>query len=193
MKQLTKVILFLSFTVFLFSCSSDSSSSGGATFKVNNQTYTMQPSNGIVLINQDLSSQNMKRSSFTVTGLKGTSEIATVSFDLFRKPTESVSGTYTIYDTDDASSDDIEAYVQTNDRGCLGWTSSLQVIEIMSQQIQTSANNPNTGATITITDNGNNSYTIKYTGSYRKYDDNFTVIGTVPVEINVTGTAVIGG
>ena len=193
MKQLTKFILFLSFTVLLFSCSSDSSSSGGSTFKVNNQTYSMQPSNGIALINQDLTSQNMKRSSFTITGLKGTSEIATVSFDLFRKPTESISGTYTIFDTDDASSDDIEAFVQTNDRGCLGWTSSLQVIEIISGQIQSSANNPTTAATITITDNGSNSYTIEYTGSYRTYDDDFNVTGTVPVIMDVTGTAQIGG
>jgi hypothetical protein len=190
MKQLTKFILFLSFTVFLFSCSSDSSSSGGSTFKVNNETFTMQPSGGIILLNQDLTSQNMKRSSFTVTGLMGTSKTASVSFDLFRKPTESISGTYTIYDTDDAGSDDIETFVQTNNRGCLGWTSSLQVVNIMSQQIENSANNPNTAATITITDHGNNSYTIKYTGSYRKYDGNFVVTGTVPVEMDVTGTAV---
>jgi hypothetical protein len=190
MKQLTKSILFLSFAVFLFSCSSDSSSSGGTTFKVNNETFTMQPSGGIILLSQDLTSQNMKRSSFTVTGLMGTSKTASVSFDLFRKPTESISGTYTIYDTDDASSDDIEAFIQTNNRGCLGWTSSLQVVNITSQQIENSANNPNTAATITITDNGNNSYTIQYTGNYRNYDDNFVVTGTVPVEMNVTGIAV---
>lgn len=190
MKQLTKFILFLSFTVFLFSCSSDSSSSGGSTFKVNNETFTMPPSGGIILLSQDLTSQNMKRSSFTVTGLMGTSKTASVSFDLFRKPTESISGTYTIYDTTDASSDDIETFVQTNNRGCLGWTSSLQVVDIMSQQIENSANNPTTAATITVTDHGENSYTIKYNGSYRKYDDNFVVIGTVPVVMDVTGTAV---
>ncbi len=190
MKQLTKSIFFLSFAVLLFSCSSDSSSSGGTTFKVNNETFTMQPTGGIILLNQDLTSQNMKRSSFTVTGLMGTSKTASVSFDLFRKPTESISGTYTIYDTDDASSDDIATFIQTNNRGCLGWTSSLQVVNIASQQIENSANNPTIAATITITDNGNNEYTIQYTGSYRKYDDNFVVTGTVPVEMNVTGIAV---
>lgn len=190
MKQLTKSILFLSFAVFLFSCSSDdSSSSGGTTFKVNNETFTMPSSGGIILLNQNLPSQNMVRSSFTVTGLIGTSKTASVSFDLFRKPTESISGTYTVYDTDDAGSDDIETFIQTNNRGCLGWTSSLQVVNIMSQQIENSANNPTTAANITITDNGNNSYSIQYTGSYRKYDDNFVVTGTVPVEMNVTGTA----
>ncbi|MEK8179859.1 hypothetical protein WMW71_05855 [Flavobacterium buctense] len=190
MKQLTKSILFLSFAVFLFSCSSDdSSSSGGNTFKVNNETFTMQPSGGIILLNQDLISQNMKRSSFTVTGLMGTSKTASVSFDLFRKPTESISGTYTIYDTDDASSDDIETFIQTNNRGCLGWTSSLQVVNIATQQILNSANNPTTAATITIIDNGNNSYTIQYNGNYRNYNDDFVVTGTVPVEMNVTGIA----
>lgn len=190
MKQLTKTILFLSFAVSLFSCSSDdSSSSGGTTFKVNNETFTMQPSGGIILLNQSLPSQNMVRSSFTVTGLKGTSKTASVSFDLFRKPTESISGTYTVYDTDDASSDDIATFVQTNNRGCLGWTSSLQVVNIMSQEVENSANNPTTAATITITDNGNNSYTIEYTGNYRKYDDNFVETGTVPVQMNITGTA----
>ncbi|MFN3754871.1 hypothetical protein [Flavobacterium sp.] len=191
MKQLTKSILFLSFAVLLFSCSSDdSSSSGGTTFKVNNETFTIQPSGGIILLTQNIPAQNMVRTSFTVSGLKGTSKTASVSFDLFRKPTESISGTYTIYDTDDAGSDDMETFIQTNNRGCLGWTSSLQVVNIMSQQIENDANNPTTAATITITDNGNNSYTIQYTGSYRKYDDNFVVTGTVPVEMNVTGTAV---
>lgn len=190
MKQLTKSIFFISFVVFFFSCTSDdSSSSGGTTFKVNNETFTMQPSGGIIILNQDLTSQNMKRSSFTVTGLKGFSKTASVSFDLYRKPTESISGTYTVYDTDNAGSDDIETYVQTNNRGCLGWTSSLQVVNIMSQQIENSANNPTTAATITITDNGNNSYTIQYNGNYRIYDDNFVVTGTVPVQMNVTGTA----
>jgi len=190
MKQLTKSIIFLSFLVLLFSCSSDdSSSSGGSTFKVNNETFTMPPSGGIILLTQNIPAQNMVRTSFTVTGLVGTSKSASVSFDLFRKPSESISGTYTVYDTDDAGSDDMETFVQTNNRGCLGWTSSLQVVNIMSQQIENDANNPTTAATITITDNGNNSYTIQYNGNYRKYDDDFNVTGTVSVEMNVTGTA----
>ena len=196
MKYFTKIILSLSFTVCFLSCSSDSSSpssSEGSTFKVNNQTYTIPPTDGIIVLNQELTFQNMKRSNFSVTGLIGTSEIATVSFDLFRKPTESISGTYLIYDIDEANSDDIETYVQTNNRACLGWTSALQVVEVANQQIQTIANNPINVATITITDNGNNSYTINYIGNYRKYNNNLVVTGTVPVEMNITGTAVVTG
>jgi hypothetical protein len=191
MKQFSKTILFVLFSIVLFSCSSDSGSSGSATtFKVNNETYTMQPTNSIILLNQDLTSQNMLRSNFTVTGLIGTSKIATVSFDLFRKPSESISGTYTIYDVENINSDDIESYVQTNNRACLGWTSSLQILQISSGSSNT-ANNPTTTASITITDNGSNSYTIKYTGNYRQYDGDFNVSGNIPVEMEVTGTAVV--
>lgn len=189
MKQFSRTIIVTLLSIVLFSCSSDSSSSSNSTFKVNNETYTMQPSSGIILLTQDLSNQNMTRTAFTVTGLIGTSKVATVAFDLYRKPTESITGTYTIYDVDDASSDDVESYVQTNNRVCLGWTSGLQIVQL-STQSQNVANNPSSASTVTITDNGSNSYTVVYNGNYRQYDLNFNVTGTIPVEMNVTGTAV---
>lgn len=190
MKQFSKSILLTLFTILLFSCSSDSSSSSSSSFQVDNETYTMQPTQGIILLNQDLGTQNMIRSNFTVTGLIGLSKIATVGFDLFRKPGESISGTYMINDVEDASSSDIQTYVQTNNRACLGWTSALQIVQLSTQN-QITANNPNPAATITITDNGNDSFTVIFIGEYRQYDGDFNVTGTIPVNMNVTGTAII--
>ena len=188
MKLVLKSVLVAFFATLLFSCSSDSASSGSASFKVNNETFNLMPSSSIILLNQDLSTQGMKRTSITVTGMQGTTKIATVSFDLFRKPNESLSGTYSIYDVDNASSDDIETYVQNNTRACLGWTSSA-TISVNSTQSAFSANNPDPAATITVVDHGNNSISVTFNGNYRLYDDNFNVSGTMPVQMNITGTA----
>jgi hypothetical protein len=189
MKQLTKVIFQLLFLVLIFSCSSDSDSSSNSSFKVNNETYVLIPSNGITIINQD--AFGMKRSSVTVSGVLGTSKLSNVAFDLYRKPSENISGTYTIFDDENSGSDDINSFVQTNNRGCLGWTSLVLTSSFMNPSNQDSGNNPNPSANITITDNGNNSFTVKFIGSYRKYDDNFNVVGTIPVEMDVTTVATI--
>jgi hypothetical protein len=196
MKKLSAIILFISFSILFFSCSGDNEPASplpaplnGSTFKANNELFTVLSSNGINLVNQDYTSQNMVRSSFTIVGLQGISKSASVTFDLFRKPTVSIAGTYVINDVTDANSDDMESYVQTNNRACLGWTSFLNITELSTQN-QNQASNPMTSATITIIDHGSNLYTIKYTGSYRKYNG-FDVVGTIPVEVDITGTAIV--
>ena len=99
-----------------------------------------------------------------------------------------MAGTYNIDQTLDDEPDFFENLLVAQ-KLCLGWTSMCAVTQAGSSSFLINANNP-TG-TVKVVNNGNNNYTIQYNGNYKKYNNNFQVIGTVPVVINITTDVVV--
>ncbi len=190
MKLISK--LFITSIVFFafLSCSSDddSSSSSGTSFSINSETFNMIEGSGLIRIDMDnIWGENIDRTSFTVNGINGQTRVGSVAFDLYRNDTETVAGTYAIMDSPDADQNVID-YLQTHDRVCVGWTSMATIFS--GTNLELSCNNPMASETITVVDNGNNSYSIMYNGNFRVYDDNFDVVESIPVSVDISATAV---
>jgi hypothetical protein len=184
--------IFCAALVLLTSCSSsDDSATPSSDFSIDNQSYTLLPSQGIVeqkmnnMITQQ--GQTFDRSTITLSGTSGTN-VATVSFDLYYKDGLPVEGTYSIAETLNSTNPDFYASLVTNQKLCLGWTSMCAVFQGGSS-IAINANNP--VGTVTVTKNSTANYTIQYNGNFRKYNSSFQVVGTVPVVINITSNVLI--
>lgn len=192
MNLVLKPLAFLFSTLFfLQSCSSsDDTVASSTVFSVDNQNFTLIPSNSIVELKMNdinIEGQLFDRSSITITGISGTT-VATVSFDLYYKDGLPVEGTYTIDNTLDNDSD-FYTNLLAAQKLCLGWTSICTITEAGSLNFALNANNPI--GTVKVVNNGNNNYTIQYSNNYREYDNNFQEIGTVPVVVNITNNVVI--
>jgi hypothetical protein len=183
--------IFCAALVLLTSCSSSDDSATSSEFKIDNQSYTLLPTQGIVeqkmnnMITQQ--GQTFDRSTITLSGTSGTN-VATVSFDLYYKDGLPVEGTYSIAETLDDNDADFFDDLVTNQKLCLGWTSMCAVFQGGSS-IAINANNP--VGTVTVTKNSTANYTIQYNGNFKKYNSSFQVIGTVPVVINVASNVFI--
>ena len=192
MKLVFKVFITFLFSTLLLSCSSEKDNSP-ISFNINNEKFILHSSGGITIQNEDYPFENIIRSTFTIKGTKGkigsdNSNLAVVNFDLFRKPTESISGVYTIFNQEYSNFDDFKQYVQTNNRACIGNSSILRLYQSNDSQGIYTFNNPSSPSTITITDNGNNSFSIIFNGNFIDFNGDFSLTGTVPVEMNITGT-----
>jgi uncharacterized protein YcfL len=183
--------IFCAALVLLTSCSSSDDNATSSEFKIDNQSYTLLPTQGIVeqKMNNMITKQGQTfdRSTITLSGTSGTN-IATVSFDLYYKDGLPVEGTYSIAETLDDNDADFFDDLVTNQKLCLGWTSMCAVFQGGSS-IAINANNP--VGTVTVTKNSTANYTIQYNGNFKKYNSSFQVIGTVPVVINVTSNVFI--
>ena len=183
--------IFCAALVLLTSCSSSDDSATSSEFKIDNQSYTLLPTQGIVeqkmnnMITQQ--GQTFDRSTITLSGTSGTN-VATVSFDLYYKDGLPVEGTYSIAETLDDNDADFFDDLVTNQKLCLGFTSMCAVFQGGSS-IAINANNP--VGTVTVTKNSTANYTIQYNGNFKKYNSSFQVIGTVPVVINVASNVFI--
>jgi len=183
--------IFCAALVLLTSCSSSDDNATSSEFKIDNQSYTLLPTQGVVeqkmnnMITQQ--GQTFDRSTITLSGTSGTN-IATVSFDLYYKDGLPVEGTYSIAETLDDNDADFFDDLVTNQKLCLGWTSSCAVFQGGSS-IAINANNPL--GTVKVTKNSTTNYTIQYNGNFRKYNSSFQVTGTVPVVINITSDVLI--
>ncbi len=191
MKNYFKIIaLFLVGSLSLTSCSSSDDSAASNQFQVDGQSYEVLPSNGLVELKMDNiytdQGQSFDRSTVSLVGVNGTT-VASVAFDLFYKDGLPVEGTYSIAETLDDYSPDFYDQLLTDEKLCLGWT-SLCAVNQGGSTLLINANNPI--GTVTVTNNGNNNFTIQYNGNFRKYNSNFEVIGTVPVVINITSDLV---
>lgn len=194
MKKLSFLIVPM-FVLFL-SCSSDDDQPQTQpvvtqSFKLDNNTFSLLSANGIV----ELRDQNgttvdgitYKRSTVTLHGMLGFSKMANITFDLYYKESESIAGTYMIHDDND-SPENFEGFLDTNGRGCMGWT-SMGVIFSMNGSGDIDSNNP-TG-TVKIIANSPNNYTVQYNGNFRLYDDSFNFVRNVPSITNVTGNVTL--
>lgn len=192
MKNKFKIIALLLGILILNSCSSNDDSQPSNQFSIDGQSYSLLPSNSLVELKMDNQiedqGQTYDRSSITLSGLNGTT-IGIASFDLFYKDGLPVEGTYTIASTLSDNDPDFFDQLLTENKLCLGWTSSCSVSEAVAPTFLINANNP--VGTVTVINNGNSNYTIQFNGNYRKYDENFNEIGTVPVVINVTTNVTI--
>jgi hypothetical protein len=183
--------IFCAALVLLTSCSSSDDSATSSEFKIDNQSYTLLPTQGIIeqKMNNMITKQGQTfdRSTITLSGTSGTN-VATVSFDLYYKDGLPVEGTYSIAETLDDNDADFFDDLVTNQKLCLGWTSMCAVFQGGSS-IAINANNP--VGTVTVTKNSTANYTIQYNGNFKKYNSSFQVIGTVPVVINVASNVFI--
>jgi hypothetical protein len=121
------------------------------------------------------------RNTFIINGIKGMTDVATVTFDLFLKSGQSLAGDYQIStDQDEDNPIDLENILASQNRACLGWTSLVAKTNIISQS-SVSGNAP-TG-TVKIISNGGNNYTIQYTGNFKNIDQ----VENIQVTMNITG------
>lgn len=193
MKKVLKSLFLLS-SFILLSCSSNDDETSTVVntnqFKVDGQFYSLLPVSSVVdLRMNDMNIENniYDRSSITINGLNG-SNIAVATFDLYYKDGLPLTGTYNIDDTLNSDSDFYEN-LHLSQKLCLGWTSMCNVTQAGNSSSLINANNP-TG-TVTVTNNGNNNYTIKYDGYYKKYNNDFQIIGTIPVKIDITTNVLV--
>ncbi|MDP2160236.1 MAG: hypothetical protein Q8K02_07125 [Flavobacterium sp.] len=187
MKKIFLATLFLTAFFGLVSCSSDGDSNqNSTTFKVNNVDYTLPTSQGIIYSGMSngyiIDDTSYEQISIVITGLKDVSEVATLSFDLYKLPGQPIAGDYqaSINEEDDVTSN-FEQLLSSHQRACFSYT-SLMIVSTFSMEEILSGHAP-TG-TVKIISNGGNSYTIKYNGDFKKSDEDTIV----PVEINITGT-----
>lgn len=191
-----KLFLFVA-AVAMASCSGDDSpgaAAAGSSFNFDGTQFNMQAGMGISEFRMtDISivdGVNLNRSTISVSGINGTMDrTATISFDLYHKAGTSVAGTYQISDEeDDIDSNDFETYILSNDRACLGWTTSGMAASLSGGSM-VNGNNP-TG-TVTITANSATNYTVTFSGDFRKYDFDGNITQTIPASVNVAGEVTI--
>lgn len=84
----------------MFSRTSDDSKRSSTTFNVDSVTYTLHPAQGIVNIISpnayELIGDICNQNTISINGIKGMSDAATITFDLFLKNGESLTSTYQI-------------------------------------------------------------------------------------------------
>ncbi|WP_396182835.1 hypothetical protein [Flavobacterium sp.] len=186
MKKL--VFLLVCISAFLFNSCSDSDSDSpqnSTSFVVDGITYDLPATQGIVnVVSPDAIEVNgsmYNRNTFIINGIKGMTDVATVTFDLFLKSGQSLAGDYQIStDQDEDNPIDLENILASQNRACLGWTSLVAKTNIISQS-SVSGNAP-TG-TVKIISNGGNNYTIQYTGNFKNIDQ----VENIQVTMNITG------
>ncbi len=189
-----KKVLILLTAIVLMSCSSDDDNSNAtsSSFNLDGDVYQLIEGMGMIELIMpevvEVNGETYDRSSITLTGMKGTSSSATVSFDLYYKTGTSVAGTYNIYDSTNEGGDDFEEFLQGQDRGCMGWTSAAAVFMLDGSDM-TTANNP-TGSVQVIVNSSTN-YTLKYNGNFRVYDLELNFDRNMPANINVSSTVTI--
>lgn len=187
MKKLAFLVLVCT-SAFLFNSCSDSDSDSpqnSTSFVVDGVTYDLPATQGIVNVVSpnaiEVNGSIYNRNTFIINGIKGMTDVATVTFDLFLKSGQSLAGDYQIStDQDDDNPIDLENILASQNRACLGWTSLIAKTNIISQS-SVSGNAP-TG-TVKIISNGGNNYTIQYTGNFKNIDQ----IGNIQVTMNITG------
>ncbi len=187
MKKLAFLVVVCA-SAFLFNSCSDSDSDSpqnSTSFVVDGVTYDLPATQGIVnVISPDAIEVNgsmYNRNTFIINGIKGMTDVATVTFDLFLKSGQSLAGDYQIStDQDEDNPIDLENILASQNRACLGWTSLIAKTNIISQS-SVSGNAP-TG-TVKIISNGGNNYTIQYTGNFKNIDQ----VGNIQVTMNITG------
>lgn len=185
MKKIILASLMLVAFITLFSCSSDDSNGSSTTFKVDGVTYTLPPAQGIVNVVSpgayELNGNIYNRNTIIINGIKGMTDAATLTFDLFLKNGESLAGTYQIStDQDEDTFTSIDNILGSDVRVCIGWTSLIATTKIATQEIR-SGNAP-TG-TVQIISNGENNYTIKFNGNFKTISQT----SDIPVNLNITG------
>ncbi|MBF0693641.1 MAG: hypothetical protein IR153_01120 [Flavobacterium sp.] len=189
-----KLILFLA-ALAIVGCSDDddnsSNSSAGTSFSFDGTTYQLVPQAGMSeIVMEDVADYNgvaYDRSTISIVGMNGTSQTATVSFDLYYKSGTSVEGTYAIYDQEADETGDFEEFLDGQNRGSMGWTSMGMVFNINTSAM-TSGNNP-TG-TVKVVKNSANNYTLTYNGNFRMYQNGFTFVRNMPASINVVSNVI---
>jgi hypothetical protein len=187
MKKLAFLVLVCA-SAFLFNSCSDSdsdSTQNSTSFVVDGVTYDLPATQGIVNVVSpnaiEVNGSMYNRNTFIINGIKGMTDVASVTFDLFLKSGQSLAGDYQIStDQDDDNPIDLENILASQNRACLGWTSLIAKTNIISQS-SVSGNAP-TG-TVKIISNGGNNYTIQYTGNFKNIDQ----VGNIQVTMNITG------
>lgn len=187
MKKIAFLLLCIS--TFLFSSCSDSDSdtpqnTNSTSFVVDGETYELATTQGIVNIVSpepiEVNGSFYYRNTLIISGVKGLTDLATVTFDLFISESLSLAGEYQIStDQDDENPVDLENILADQNRACLGWTSLIAKTNIISQN-STSGNAPS--GTLKIVSNGGNNYTIQFTGNFKKIDQ----VGNIQVTMNLT-------
>ena len=188
-----KKILFLFTTVAFIGCSGDDDSASvmaGTSFSYDSTTFNLMPTQGIIdqrmAEAMTIGEQSYDRSTITIIGLNGTTETATISFDLYHKTGTSLAGSYEIDESLDEM-DEFEDFLAANDRACLGWTSAAMRASFSGTF--ESANNPS--GTVTIVENSATNYTVTYSGNFKQYEDGFDFVGNVPCDINVQANVTV--
>jgi len=188
-----KKVFILLTAIVLMGCSSDddNSNSTGSSFNLDGDVYQLIEGMGMVEIIMpevvEVNGEAYDRSSITITGMKGTTSSATISFDLYYKTGTTVAGTYNIYDSED-DGQNFEEFLNGQNRGCMGWTSAAAVFMLDGSDMIT-ANNP-TG-TVQVIVNSSTNYTLKYNGNFRVYDLELNFDRNMPANINVSSTVTI--
>lgn len=186
MKKL--IFLLVCNSAFLFNSCSDSDSdtpqnTNSTSFVVDGETYELATTQGIVNIVSpepiEVNGSFYYRNTLIISGVKGLTDVATVTFDLFISESLSLAGEYQIStDQDDENPVDLENILANQNRACLGWTSLIAKTNIISQN-STSGNAPS--GILKIVSNGGNNYTIQYTGNFKKIDQ----VGNIQVTMNL--------
>lgn len=197
MKNIFKTILSLSIIALTFiSCSSDDGVSNSSNqFIVDGETYTLPPIEGNyrpVTIVSDLSyveeGEEISVKTITITGLKGTDSFANLIFPIFYKQNSFISGTYNFYVDPVSGPPTLDEQLIAEGRLCV--LPSL-VFGLNTGSSITTALTPTDSSTLTVIDNGNLNFTFQYNGMFNEYDNSSNIIGTVPVEMNITTDVVL--
>ena len=192
MKKL-KITFVVALTILFNACSSDDNSTPPLTnFKINDVTYelfTQDPNSfAIVTFNSipsNFGGETYINSSISIIGkTSDNTKIGTVAFRLVYKSSQGIAGTYVVSNNED----DLEDVVIANQRAIIGWVSIAQGSAISGTPV-IDGNDP--VGTVEVVSNGNNNYTLKFNGEFRKYNSNFQIQSTFPVQINLTATATI--
>lgn len=182
------VFLLVCASAFMFNSCSESDSetpqnTNSTTFVVDGETYELATTQGIVNVVSpepiEMNGNFYYRNTLIINGIKGLTDVATITFDLFILESLSLAGEYQIStDQNDENPVDLENILADQYRACLGWTSLIAKTNIISQN-STSGNAPS--GTLKIVSNGGNNYTIQYTGNFKKIDQ----VGNIQVTMNL--------
>jgi hypothetical protein len=198
MKKIFKTIAILTASVLIFqSCSSDDEATTAPVlpnFKMNGVTYELytQDPNSFALVNFTsipvvIGGQTYTDSSLSITGkTSDNTKIGTMTFRFMYKPSQGIAGTYNISKYED----DLDTDLIANQRIVNGWVSMATVNNIATpSSFELNGNDP--VGTVQVINNGNNNYTLKFNGVFRKYNSNFQVQSTFPVQIDLSATATV--
>jgi hypothetical protein len=197
MKKIFKTIAIFAASALIFqSCSSDEATTAPVlpNFKINGVTYELdtQVPNSFTLSSftsmpVDYGGQNFINSNFSIVGKTAdNAKVGSVSFRLFYKPAQGIAGTYNISNFQGDFEDDLIA----NQRIINGWVSMSTVNSLTNPgAFELDGNDP--VGTVQVINNGNNNYTIKFNGVFRKYNNNFQVQSTFPVQLDISATATV--
>ena len=196
MKKTTLALLVFT-TILLNSCSSSDEATAAPVlpnFKMNGVTYELdtQIPNSFTLTNFTsipvvINGQNYTDSSLSITGkTSDNTKIGTMTFRFMYKPSQGIAGTYNVSKYENDLDDDLIAY----QRVVNGWV-SMATVNSLSNLGSFELNGNDPVGTVQVINNGNNNYTIKFNGVFRKYNNNFQVQSTFPAQIDLSATATV--